>query len=268
MIIKYNIEQLKRILRDFSCITGLALAIHDTEFNNIYTYIYRESAFCQAVHTAEGGRNRCYCSDRDLLKKSRESKKFVSHFCHAGVLDSAVPIIKNGIIVGHILVGRIRTAEDLSEHYEKLSWLDADLDELNQKYRQIPYYNEDQIHAIADMISYLLFENAIEIEYNPFIKSVTDFIDTHLQEELSVARLCASFGVSKNFLYKSFNESLGRTVNQYVIDQRINKAKHLLKSTDDPVYSVAEQCGFSDGSYFCRLFKKQTGYSPSEYRDL
>ena len=266
MIIKYNIEQMKRILRDFSCVTGLALSIRDTEFHPLYTYAYRESSFCQAVHEAEGGKDKCLCSDQEIMQKSARSKKFESHICHAGVLDSAVPIIKNGIIAGYIIVGRIRTAPNLKKDYERLSWLGLEYEKLNQMDQEISYYNEEQIQAIADMISYLLFESAIEVDYPPLVKDAEAYIDLHLQEELSVELLCAVLGVSKNLLYKSFHEAFGCSVNQYVIDQRMKKAKELLKNTNEPVYVVAEQCGFASEAYFCRRFKKETGYSPLEFR--
>lgn len=179
-----------------------------------------------------------------------------------------MPIIKNGIIVGYIIVGRIRTAQKLSMNPEQLNWLGLDYGQLNRMYQEIPYYNEEQIKAIADMISYLLFESAIEIDYPPLIKQAEAYIELHLQEELSVEGLCEALGISKNLLYKSFHEAFGCSVNQYVTEQRMKRAKELLKNTNDAVYAVAEQCGFASEAYFCRRFKAENGCSPLEFRKM
>ena len=56
------------------------------------------------------------------------------------------------------------------------------------------------------------------------------------------------------------------TVNEYVTNARINKARELLVSTEEPVYRIAEQTGLDNYTYFCRLFKHHTGLTPSEYR--
>ena len=53
---------------------------------------------------------------------------------------------------------------------------------------------------------------------------------------------------------------------RYILDKRMYMAKYLLSSTDLSVEQVSLDCGFSDSAYFCRLFKKETGFTPTQYR--
>jgi two-component system response regulator YesN len=72
--------------------------------------------------------------------------------------------------------------------------------------------------------------------------------------------------MSKNTLYALFREHLGATVTEYITGLRIDRAKRLLRETKDTVYEVAESVGIDNYTYFCKLFKKREGISPSEYR--
>ena len=93
-----------------------------------------------------------------------------------------------------------------------------------------------------------------------------DYINSHISEDLSVKILCEKLNVSKNFLYNCFNKDLGCTINRYIIKKRIEKAAELLKSTALPISEIAELSGIPDYSYFCKLFKKETGKTPLTYR--
>lgn len=73
--------------------------------------------------------------------------------------------------------------------------------------------------------------------------------------------------LSSSYLCTLFKNETGLTLNQYLTDFRIEKAKKLLT---DPRYKIAEisaKVGYSDGNYFGKTFKKMVGVSPSEYRE-
>lgn len=137
---------------------------------------------------------------------------------------------------------------------------------LNNLYHSLPFFTEEQLNCLYDLFSHILFEKAIEIETDSFIDLATAFIEKHLGEQITIEMLCHALNVSRNYLYRSFHEYYGQTVNDYITGQRINRAKTLLVETTEPVYSVAEKIGFENHTYFCKLFKKKTGLSPSQYR--
>ena len=75
-------------------------------------------------------------------------------------------------------------------------------------------------------------------------------------------------GYSKDHIRRLFHRFTGMTPNEYLTDIRIRYAKRLLRQKDTlrlPVNEVAWMCGFYDAAYFCRLFRKTVGVSPSAY---
>lgn len=73
-------------------------------------------------------------------------------------------------------------------------------------------------------------------------------------------------GISENYLSRLVKQSTGRSVGAWIDIVRIQRAKRLLSSTDLPVIDVAASIGVEDQSYFSRLFKKETGMTPSAFR--
>lgn len=67
-------------------------------------------------------------------------------------------------------------------------------------------------------------------------------------------------------LHRIFPEETGMRIGEYLTHLRIEKAKSLLMHTDIPNSSIATRIGISSQQYFCRMFKKETGLSPQEYR--
>ena len=108
MKIRYNTEALKHIITDLAELTGISIAFLDENFNYILHY-FDDTDYCSALQKYNILDKPCHCSDQYLLCKAKKSSKLESHICHAGLCDSVMPIIKNNIIVGYIIFGRIRT---------------------------------------------------------------------------------------------------------------------------------------------------------------
>lgn len=269
MTIKYDIEKLKKIIRDLCTLTGLSMAIVDTKYNFLYSKIKEDDAFCSKIQKSAEGSKRCSFCDREMIKRAAEEMRPVSHICHAGLCDSTVPIIKNGIVAGYIIIGRVRRTSELDEAtILRLSQYGVSTEQLREGYKTVTYLTEEQLESFKNLLSHILFENAIDIEYNEFINRASDYIDKNLSGDLSVGRLCTELYVSKNFLYKSFHSFYGKTVSDYVNDRKIKKASELLTGTDASIYEIADAIGIDNYTYFSKFFKKKTGLSPSEYRKI
>ena len=52
----------------------------------------------------------------------------------------------------------------------------------------------------------------------------------------------------------------------YILEQKVERAKELLRSSEEPLSTVAERLGFSSQSHFCRVFKEQVGLTPARFR--
>lgn len=260
----YNMQKIKKIVDNICNLTNISICVSDNKYNMLYRCEKGDASYCHAIQKNEIGKEKCYHSDIEMYKKCEISKSAVSGICHAGVLDTAVPILKNGKIVGFIMFGRIRCKENTEYIDGLLDWAD-DAKEIKKHYKKLTYFNEEQLSALISLLSYVLIENAIEIDRDDLVARVTDYIDENLSGELSVDGLCSKFFVSKNVLYKIFRDNYNCTVNEYITAKRIERAKELL-CNNKSVVSVSLEVGLGNYTYFSKLFKKHTGLSPLNYR--
>ena len=265
MIIKYNYEQLQSFINNIFTLTGMSFSVLDTNYKCIAD-CSNPNDFCSTLQSINGEKSFCSKCDRSILESCRSSKSLKGHICHAGLYDSAMPIIKYDTIVGYVIMGRVRSVKspDKLEYRPDTDLVTIKL--LEEKYNRLQIMTSEQLTALYELLPFILFDNAIQIIYDPFISNVLEFINNNLKQELSVDFICKKFHVSTNYLYKSFRENLQTTINEYIIEQRLKKAKELLLNENIPVYLIAEQVGISNYTYFCRLFKKRNGVTPDSFR--
>ena len=96
------------------------------------------------------------------------------------------------------------------------------------------------------------------------LKYVTEHIDT---PDLKIDNIADAMGMSRSVLYIKIKQQLGMTPIDFVRHVRIMRACELLKDTDESLSSVAFAVGFSDPKYFSKVFKRETGIVPTEYRE-
>lgn len=100
------------------------------------------------------------------------------------------------------------------------------------------------------------------------IVGVKEYLDGHYIEKITLDELASRFFISKYYMLKLFNESYGITINNYINNLRITKAKQLLRFSDMRIEEIGHAVGMEDANYFSRAFKKIEGISPSEYRKM
>lgn len=97
-------------------------------------------------------------------------------------------------------------------------------------------------------------------------RRAVDYIEAHLGEDFSLDELAAASGLSKLYVSRAFKRALGLPPHQYLLDRRIERAKHLLIEGELPIAQVALACGFADQSHFSHAFKQRVGVTPKAFR--
>jgi len=97
------------------------------------------------------------------------------------------------------------------------------------------------------------------------LKLVTDYINDYLDQSLGLEELATIAQLSPYHFSRSFKQSTGLTPHQYVIRQRVERAKILLKDKDIAILDVALICGFTHQSHLNRHFKRLTGTTPKKF---
>jgi len=113
-----------------------------------------------------------------------------------------------------------------------------------------------------------LFHNNSFPEYSKTISDVINYIYVHLAEPLSLSVIAEYFNRNESRLSADFKEETGKTLTNFIQQTRISRAANYLSNTELSVSEIALAVGFDDFAYFSRIFKKHTGYSPKEYRDM
>lgn len=98
------------------------------------------------------------------------------------------------------------------------------------------------------------------------VLDVKDYLDRNYRSKITLEELSARFFIDKYYLVKVFKEQFGCSINTYLLDLRITRAKQLLRFSDRSLEEIGEECGLGSPQYFSRQFKKVEGISPSGYR--
>jgi AraC-like DNA-binding protein len=98
------------------------------------------------------------------------------------------------------------------------------------------------------------------------LKRVSEYIDAHLDEPLSLSDLASVAGLSRMHFAAQFRATTGYRPHDYVLYQRIENSKAMLSATDMPLVEVALTVGFQAQAHFSTVFKRMTGESPARWR--
>lgn len=104
-------------------------------------------------------------------------------------------------------------------------------------------------------------------ESDELVKSVMEYINCHYHEKITIGEITGFFGTNRTTLSERFMKSAGMSVISYLSKIRINMACLLLRDTALPVAEIVYRTGYEDAAHFGRVFKKETGLSPSSYRE-
>jgi AraC-like DNA-binding protein len=93
-----------------------------------------------------------------------------------------------------------------------------------------------------------------------------EYVREHIGERILLSELAKAVGLSKSYLSTVFSEEMGKTLTEYIQDARIDYSKELLRGSTLSIAQVASLSGFSDQSYFTKIFTKLCGVSPAQFR--
>ncbi|MDX2213814.1 MAG: AraC family transcriptional regulator [Oculatellaceae cyanobacterium bins.114] len=98
------------------------------------------------------------------------------------------------------------------------------------------------------------------------LEQVLEFINNCLDQDIKLADLAALLDMSQFHFSHLFKQSIGIAPYQYLLQQRIERAKQLLKQTDQSISEIAFSCGFNSHSHLSKQFRQLTGMTPRAYR--
>ncbi len=129
--------------------------------------------------------------------------------------------------------------------------------------RSIDRFHDTARQLVAHYIDYVYSSTVTQTQ--SVVMAVKDAVREGLGEELSVAALAERFAYHPNYLSQMFKQETGRSLQEYIIHERMDLSKRLL-SKGMPVGDVALRVGYGNVTHFSRIFKKNEGLSPKQYQ--
>ena len=98
------------------------------------------------------------------------------------------------------------------------------------------------------------------------LRRVVELVYARIEDEVTLDELAESAGLSTAHFSQAFHKSTGESPHRFVLRQRVERAKEMLRAADLRVLDVAVACGFKTQQHFARVFRQMCGASPTEYR--
>lgn len=273
MKLDFNEIQLLELMKDFYTLTGIRIVLFDDEYQELLAYPAENCEFCSQIKRNETTRHFCTESDQHSFQQCKAAKQLITYHCHAGLIEAAVPLIDNHIVIGYLMFGQISDAashDDLKETLQKTK-LPESLPVLEQLLAKIPLKTDQEIHAAAHIMEactfYALMNETIALRRYNFTKHLTEYLLPRLGEKIDANLVAKDLGISRSKLYSACDKYLGMGIAEYIRTLRLQQAQTLLKDTETAITEIASAVGFDDYNYFRRVFKKETGCSAKKYRE-
>ncbi len=274
MKVIFDKDKLGEILKDFNTITNATISVWDADFNQIMYYPKKMKCLCHAIKTNPNGKQKCFNSDIDAFMKSSLQEKPYTFTCHAGLVDTAIPVYYEDEVIAYIMFGQIRDKEESLSNVEDVIELckkyNMNEETVRKYYAELPVLTREQIDASAKFLKmvtiHLHLSQTIKIEKNKLVSDIDSYITENITSPISIDDICDEFNITKNYLYEISHSFFNTTIKDYIIIKRLELAKHYLTTTRIPISEVSTKSGFSDYNYFIRIFKKRIGYTPLVFR--
>lgn len=142
--------------------------------------------------------------------------------------------------------------------------------QINEEYREkMPLKRPILDMLVKTLLLHIVRLTAFEekmADYNRDFDSAKEYFEENYLTITNIDEACRHIGIDKFRLARLFKERLGTSPLKFITEKRILRAKQLLSDTSYGNSEIAKACGYDDAPYFCRVFKKQTGISPMQYR--
>ncbi len=121
-------------------------------------------------------------------------------------------------------------------------------------------------HMVRELKDYR--EGKVKMRKNPLVRQCKDYIFSHLHEKLCIRDIARELGMNANYLSECFKQYEGISMKNFILQEKIRLAKNLLIHTQDSYITIAESLSFSSQSHLGKEFKKETGFTLRQYREM
>lgn len=182
-------------------------------------------------------------------------REYILYLCEKQVEEDKLKNLTKNLLYNYLMEAE-RFAADSEELKEKYFYMIDHTDEINE-YAAI----------CEEIFAGLTKQLAQDTRWQDYrVREIKQYIEHHYQEQLELSDIARRFNFSYTYLSTYFSQTVKEGFNEYLNKIRIEQACELLRKTDLSIAGVGSSVGYADHSYFCRVFKKITQETPSNYR--
>ena len=269
----FDLALTKKLLMHLGYLAKTSVQLYDENFAGTYACTEPGNRFCEMVKCNYV--HRCNASDSCAMQKIRSIPEDNFHYsCHFGMKEMVFKLHHNNVIYGYILVGPLRDTRaekhvlhQIADYCQKYGF---DEKEMRDKYFKTARFSQQKFEAIKELtfaiFEYAINKNLIAIKTNVFENAIVPYVKNNLDQKLDLQTMCKALHMSEKQIYTATTKATGVSPKKYITAQRMQRAKTLIETTDDPLTVIAGKVGIDDYNYFGKLFKTTFGHSPNYYK--
>ncbi len=274
MISNFDLVKLRVMIKDLYNVTGLRITVFDNNYEELISYPEPLPEFCRLIRTCEEGTRRCLECDSKGCEISDMQNGVHIYRCHAGLTEVITAMKLGKINVGYLCFGHISPTRNTDEAWktvkEKIKDLPLDMNKMELAFRPREYLEDDYLESAANLLvavaSYVCVTHLATLRKDDMPLQIDTYINNNLDSNLDSEKLCTQFDMSRAKLYQISMANFGMGITEYIRSLRVKRAQYMLLDSNDPISDVAAKVGIHDYNYFTKVFKRETGMTPSQYR--
>lgn len=239
-------------------------------------YKIHSKPFCDTAKSSVKGFDLCMRCKTRANRRAVAKKVPFSGLCPFGLYEYALPVVMNGSVICIIYAGNAVTDKEKSlgklAKASRFTGVDSKLLKNALSGAEFIYDAESLINSAKAVESYIKLvlsqKGALSesTDKNWRVHEIKEYIRANYTRNITLKQLAALYFVNEKYLGRLFRRETGLTVKQFINARRLEKAEGELISTKKSVIDIALDAGFSNVTYFNRLFFLKHSVSPSYYR--
>ena len=259
-------QEIIDVLRELHKITGFRVSLHGADYTEIAAYPETKNEICRIVQRNPYEYKTCLACDKAASCEALAKKSTHIYRCRYGFVEAVSPLYNFGSLTGFLMMGQIFE----EGHVPDVRTLEDSLcTDIAGIFDTVPRLSSDMINSYVKIMTicaqYLTLSNAVPNEKPTVAELAKRFIHENYPDKIGIKEMCTEIGCSKSTLITSFKNAYGITVNKYLTDVRLEEACKMLRENDKSICEIALLSGFSDQSYFSKVFSARYGIPPSDY---
>ncbi len=252
------------------------LYVSSATYNNDWMSLFHSHSFSELFYVLDG--EGTFCSEEERIPLKPDSLIIINpNIRHTETSSAEKPLTYIVLGIDNLQFNfhwedessTFRVFDMKAYKHLLLPTLHAMLDELRHKndfYEQIcqNYLSVLLLKIIRiTKVSFDLFSHENLPGECQFVK---DYLDSHYQQEITLATLAELTHLNKYYLSHMFSQAYGISPINYLLERRLLQCKNMLRTSDYSITEIAQLTGFSSSNYFTQYFKKHTGMTPRKYK--